>query len=542
MKRLRGIFQLPQNREAFGEIRFKGPNSLLNLSSHSEPIFLHETPHLHGTTFDHKKVTCIDCVAFSPGRNYVRQGEDWTRSYFGHCFPHFVTVGDEHVDPGAATVRGIHFTTNDLPSLFYDFDAFGHVRDAESIIDTVLATRKLRGLRPVEAGEWPHVAYFTGKLTVIEVDTDIGKLAVRHQPSHKMGGPNGVFIKNRMVVSLEPNSPVTFHEAFDRMLIVANFLSVIAGRQQSINNIRLQTVTSDDQARSFLSVYWSLAPKSHESKIDYLELRPGDVPLDPIQRPKEFSGVLKNWICRETEWRLSRIRYVSCLSKGNHYDVDRLIAAANMFDILPAEAVPLPTLLPDDLAESKTTCLAILKKHPPGQDRDGAISALKRMGKPSLPKKIQHRTAMVVKHLEPRFDELNYVVKIAVQCRNYFVHGGSDFNFSAVAPFMSFLTDALEFVFAASDLIETGWDAARWNSDSHGNGHTFARFRSIYDIQLHCCPGKILGNCYNLLYLINKGRRHGCYRLELPSGIPKNRVFRIFGRLRCIQASSFFRS
>nr|VFK50635.1 MAG: hypothetical protein BECKTC1821D_GA0114238_11157 [Candidatus Kentron sp. TC] len=484
MKRLRGIFQLPRNREAFGEIRFKGPNSLLNLSSHSEPIFLHEISHLHGTTFDQRKVTCIDCVGFSPGSNNVRQGDDWIHSYFGHCFPHFVTVGDEHVDPGADTVRGIHFTTDDLPSLFYDFDAFGHVIDAEPIIDTVLATRKLRGLRPVEAGEGPLIAYFTGKFTVIEVDTDIGKLTVRHQPSHNMGGPNGVFIKNRMVVSLNMGSPVTFREAFDRMLIVVDFLSVIAGRRQDINAIRLQTMISDDQARSPLSVYWSHAPKSRESKTDYLKPHPGSVPLDPIRRPEEFSGVLKNWICRKAGWRTPRIRYVSCLSKGNQYDVDRLVAAANMFDILPAEAVPPPTPLPDDLAKSQAKCLTILKKRSPSQDRDSAISALKRMGKPSLPKKVQHRTTTVVRHLGPRFDELKYVVKIAVQCRNYFVHGGSDFNFRAIEPFMGFLTDALEFVFAASDLIEAGWDAARWNNDSHGDGHTFARFRSIYEIQL----------------------------------------------------------
>jgi hypothetical protein len=65
------------------------------------------------------------------------------------------------------------------------------------------------------------------------------------------------------------------------------------------------------------------------------------------------------------------------------------------------------------------------------------------------------------------------------------VHGGSeDFNFSAVEPFMSFLTDSLEFVFAASDLIEAGWDVTHWNSEPHGDGHTFARFRNSYDIGL----------------------------------------------------------
>ena len=70
-------------------------------------------------------------------------------------------------------------------------------------------------------------------------------------------------------------------------------------------------------------------------------------------------------------------------------------------------------------------------------------------------------------------------------CQNYFVHGSSDeFNFSAVEPLVSFLTDSLEFVFAALDLFEAGWDAARWNREPHSTGQTFARFRAAYDTGL----------------------------------------------------------
>ena len=49
---------------------------------------------------------------------------------------------------------------------------------------------------------------------------------------------------------------------------------------------------------------------------------------------------------------------------------------------------------------------------------------------------------------------------------------------------MPFLTDALEFIFAASDFIEAGWDAQRWNADAHGWGHGFARFRDEYGMAL----------------------------------------------------------
>lgn len=386
--RLQGSFQLPDNQEVFGELLLNGPQSLLTLTSQSELPLLREVSHLLGTTLDRKKVTCIDCIRSAGGNAGTH--------HHVHVFPHFVTVGDEHIDPGLPLVRGIDFTVDDLPSLFYDFDAFGFVIDANPIMDTILAER--RRMRPVETGEWPLVAYFTGRTTVTEVRTDLGKVRVSHQPSFDMGGPQGVFIKNRMMVSLDAHSPVSFVESIDRMMVIVRFLSVIAGRRQGVHDISLRTAALNDEARQAISVYWSYAHRGPESTDDGPEPHPIDLPLNPIQRPEEFKSVLKNWIRREANWHQSRVRYIDCLGMGNFYNSDRLIAAANMFDILPAEAAPPPAALPNDIVKSQAACVDILKKHPPSPDRDAAISALKRMGKPSLPKKIQYRREMVEKH------------------------------------------------------------------------------------------------------------------------------------------------
>lgn len=45
---------------------------------------------------------------------------------------------------------------------------------------------------------------------------------------------------------------------------------------------------------------------------------------------------------------------------------------------------------------------------------------------------------------------------------------------------LAFLTDALEFVFAASDLIESGREAAAWSKRSSVMAHPFSRFRLDY--------------------------------------------------------------
>lgn len=70
---------------------------------------------------------------------------------------------------------------------------------------------------------------------------------------------------------------------------------------------------------------------------------------------------------------------------------------------------------------------------------------------------------------------------VAVKYRNFFVHGSSGgLDCTKLEPLLPFLTDALEFIFAASDFIDAGWDAKRWNSDVSGFGHSFARFKHNY--------------------------------------------------------------
>lgn len=476
-KRFNGSFQLPSGASYFGELVIDGRRTLLNLSSQSELPLLRSVGDISGTTLDGKKITCIDCVGSSQGRS-TKGGV--AIHHYAHVFPHYVVIGDEHVDSKSACIQRITFSVDDISSLFYDFDAFGFVIDASEIIDSVLEQQSK--IRRIEAGEWPQVAYFAGRFTVAEVDSVIGKITVRHRPTSNMGGPDGFYMKNSMYVSIEPYSPVTFEDAMGRATCVSRFLSTAAGRMQRVLDIQIDTVKGqDDGHRNPLRVHWSYAPRVAKSSDSERRPHPGDVPLDPVRRPDEFNSVIKNWIEHDRGRRTARIRYLSCLQKGNSYGVDRLVSAANMFDVLPPEATPAPAALPDDLLEAKSTVLSTLRELPQSQDRDSAISAIARMGKPSLPKKVAHRVQIVTEQVGPAFPDLAYVLKIAISCRNYFVHGGSGtFDYEAAEQFVPFLTDALEFVFSASELIEAGWDASRWNLDPHGTGHNFARFRWGY--------------------------------------------------------------
>ncbi|MCG8344057.1 MAG: hypothetical protein MI685_02710 [Chlorobiales bacterium] len=479
--RLNGFFELSNAQQAHGELLIKGRKSLLTLTSQSKLPSLSEENVMYGKTVDGQKVSCISCVTLS-------QGDNWSDNEFthhlAHVFPHFVTVGHEHLDPVLPVVHGIEFTVDDLQYLFYDFDAFGSVFAANDIIGQVLDAKNLK--RPVEIGEHPMVAYFAGKLTVIEVKTDIGKMIVWRRIAHNTGGPKGVFMKNRMVVSLEMGPPVTFENAIDRMRIITRFLSLMAGRRQIAYDIHLRTSAYTDKSSKSTQVYWTTPPKSYKSQNEGLTPDIRSIPINPIQNPDEFSIVFKDWVRRDAKWQVPRIRYEDCLSNGNYYDTNRLIAAANMFDILPENAVPQNITLPDDLADSRDECVKILNSHPKSDVRDRAIQALKRMEKASLRRKISYHAEKVKTSFQPLLNEMEFVIRLSVKCRNYFVHGDDNkFDFRTVEPFLPFLTDTLEFIFAASDLIEGGWGASKWMKRAFlSSGHSFARFIDQYHTAL----------------------------------------------------------
>jgi ApeA N-terminal domain 1 len=81
--------------------------------------------------------------------------------------------------------------------------------------------------------------------------------------------------------------------------------------------------------------------------------------------------------------------------------------------------------------------------------------------------------------------ELNLVTDEAVDCRNHFVHGSkSKLDYSDEFDQVIFFTEALEFVFAASDLIECGWDIGAWSKQSSSVSHPFDRLRVNYAARL----------------------------------------------------------
>lgn len=118
---------------------------------------------------------------------------------------------------------------------------------------------------------------------------------------------------------------------------------------------------------------------------------------------------------------------------------------------------------------------------PLSPERDSILSALGRLGKPALKNKIRYRTRKLIEIGNEWFPDLNTVTDEAVNCRNYYVHGTtSSLDYDRNFDLVTFFTNTLEFVFAASDLIEAGWDFRAWAMRGTTMSHPFGSYRVNY--------------------------------------------------------------
>jgi len=473
-----GKFALAPGKDIYGELTLAGPETLLYLYDRHE-FETRAAPHQYitGVLQDLTKVSLIDCVTtLIPGHG-GRAGEEY---YFADVFPHFVIYGDSFLAPGEQTITKLHFVVDDATTLFYDFDAFGILLNPRPFIDQIAIANGNAVGRTIETGPTPQILYFTGKKQIFSADTLIGRVSASHNPMPvTFGGPDGVGLKNTIFLTIEFPSPVVFDQSIRYLTILLRFLEIFAGRPQNLVAINL-TVQSAQQTPVTLDVYWSMQPK-RERRPGAERPHPSDILLDAVRQPDDFCRVLASWLDRDDSWRDARGRFSNCFAKENSYDVDRLIGAANMFDILPSSAVPLDVPISKELEEAGKTSRKAFRALPRTPERDSVLGAFGRVGKPNLKHKVRHRAEHILKVVGNRFPELITVTDEAVNCRNFYVHGGeASFDYGAHFDVVTFFTQTLEFVFAASDLVEAGWDVKAWCNTSTTMSHPFARYRVNY--------------------------------------------------------------
>ncbi|QYX49418.1 hypothetical protein K3F43_07915 [Pseudomonas tussilaginis] len=479
-KEINGFFKI-YDQEVFGTIQLDGEDTLVTLKSKSTIPSLNELNYLTGIGFDHKIISCLDCIDAGFQENYHHGGTEFTAS----TFPHYVSVGDANLSTTENTITEICFTTNDLPTLFNDRSAFGHLFSNKDQLNKLLTQNQETikkhfslnyKFEPPEISETPHIFYWTGKLDIFKCDTNIASLKIAHSPSFSVDGKSGITCDNNIIAYLNFDSPINFQKAIDSISTFNRFFSIVAGRTQKASNIKIKK--NDALPESYIDIYCSYNPTTPTFPLQ----NANDTPLNPIHRPDEFSAVLQEWIIREPEWRTGRTQYLNGLNKSRSYDTDRLVSAANAFDILPSKATVPDIEISTEYEIARNECIKILEGLPISDDRAAAIGVMKRWGRANLRSKVLHRAKIVKSHITEIMDGIDRVLILAIKTRNYFVHGSDDFNYKKYEQFLPLFTDALEFVFSASDMIECGWMPDAWIKTRPSYSHNYSYFiRSFKD-------------------------------------------------------------
>lgn len=474
-----GRFTVSPGKEIYGELTLAGQKTSLYLQD-GEYFDTRSLPSgcVTGVLNDLTKVSLIHCITPATGS----AGGGGGHYHFANVFPHYVIYGDHHIGPDEKMITEVHFAVDDATTLFYDFDAFGSVLDPRPFIDQIAHANALG--RQIKTGPDPQILYFTGKREIFAADTVLGKVDASHSPIPDLPGPDGVRLKNRIFVTVAFNEGVVFEDAISRALTLLRYLGMLAGRPQNLLSLGLRIGAGID-VPAFLQVYWSIPPERDASREWENKPHPSDVLLDAVSDPERFSNVLASWLDRQEEWHDARLRFYNSFAQQRHYDIDRLIGSANMFDILPSSAVPPVVKLTDEVNAAKEASRKIFENLPQSPERDRILGELGRIGTSSLKHKIRHRAKFIIARTGNRFSQLPLVTDEAVNCRNHYVHGSDPrFDYNQNFDIVGFFIDTLEFVFAASDLMEAGWNVKAWSEAHTMMSHPFAAFRVNYPMRL----------------------------------------------------------
>lgn len=504
---LTGVFMLPSGEEVPGKLVLSKQKSCLQVWNEQYPREQYPREQsikvVRGFVNDLGQVSLFNCMW---KRSYISYIPDKGRKIYiyNSVFSiDYAVFGPDHIHPDEKKINRVGFLVEDANVLFHDPYVFGTVTnvfsnrldpnslavvaDPRPLVRQVVQSDSHYAGRGIEVNEHAAVLCYTGKNKVFETDTLLGRVSAGHEIDFSLGYEVGK-MERKTYVSLRFANEVDFYDAVRKALRILRFLELLSVCPQNLKDF--QVVEPEDVkglSRSY-RVYAKWFP-DHERLDDRLD--EPEFLIDAVLNPQEFSLVLANWLKRDEDWRDARDRLFSCLAK-QVFDMERLIAAANMFDILPVSAIPREVDLAEDIKSARDRCRESFRELPESPERDSVLATLGRVGKSSLRSKINHRARYVIDEIEDDVPDLLKVIKEAVTCRNYYVHGvpggepRMDYQESGI---MAFLTRTLEFVFVASDLVEAGWDIVAWRGRTNFGDNPFNRYINEYRANLEKLGG-----------------------------------------------------
>ena len=336
-----------------------------------------------------------------------------------------------------------------------------------------------------QISDHPHLLYFSGLWEIMACETKIGKISLTNRISQRERGAAGIGIDNEVTVNIEFSEPKTTDAATHALYTLHRLFELSLGHRQRYGWIELELTHRSKETGYDLPqtarMYWSLC-NEHAESDSKVNLR--DVLLSPDRRPEEFAKIAIGWMESAEIMGDPRERFAT--SFFGSYGINRVVGAANMFDLLPASHAPKTKEVDCSLQDAVTKSRNMFAALPDSFARQSVLSALGRVGTASRRDKVRYRADKILAVAEDKFPDLYLPCNHAVLCRNHYVHGSkAAFDYQKHFMEFAFITNTLELVFAISDLLDLGWDLKRWMDEGTSMTHPFSAYIVNYAESIH---------------------------------------------------------
>jgi len=380
-----GLFEIAHDRKVSGTVTIAGRKTRLYVWDDSM-LEIRSGSTIHGVLDDLTRISLIGCYTVNRRHVGTQEGE----RHMCDILPEYVILG-EHMTRDDRSIEEITFRLSDA-SLFNDSDAFGSSFFNDIELFQQIAQSGDRKIESVEELNW--IQYYTGKSTILSTDTVLGQISARHTSSLATGVSVHNVPTSDVVVSIRPLAEVTLGEALTRMEALLQFLDPIAGRSQITREIRVHR--RDDRGRRSPKVSVSILP-DHRTHRGAGDTSPLYLLIDPVKEAGTFCRVLSEWLKRHEGWREARSR-LSSLWSGVDYDEDRMVRAANVFDLIPKHDYTGDVAVSSDMKQAVKAAKALFKSLTDSEERHSVLLALARVGEWTLKRKIRYRARNLIEN------------------------------------------------------------------------------------------------------------------------------------------------
>ncbi|MGY8666163.1 hypothetical protein Q3C01_27955 [Bradyrhizobium sp. UFLA05-109] len=426
---------------------------------------------VRGVSNEGVSISALHCVPLTLSGSATYHGK---HRHYITLRPNFVTLGPRHLEPAECVLTSITFGFSDANNLFYDWGTFGSIFEDRKLSfgqGRELLRKIKEKPRHRRRGGWLRLYYHWDRGPIVETNCAFGKISVWNATSGKFPSPNGIELRNKVRVTLEFGAPVDLDAALKAMYQMVSLFELTAQVQQDIEEISLRHAHAEDREAS-LSLH-----VMHAEHRKAETLHPTDALLNGGLQEDEFARVLARWMDTTGSRDPARQRFIGGFRRGSNYTTDRLVGAANAFDLLPSDdfmkkvSAEITSLVDQLIGQVRSAAKASATIN---ESKEMFLNNLGRIGDLNLRSKVLQRWSTVPPSISSKLAGMPEAIAHSVQARNFFVHG-SEIKTSKEAAYelAPFFTDTLEFVFGISELCTCGWNADRWATESY----SWSRFK-----------------------------------------------------------------